>query len=81
MGSLFYENQFLVSEYIFKLIYHRDGSRRPEICCARDIAKKSLNRLLLLLILKTDTRGVLQKKVLLKIFQISQENIGAVLLC
>ena len=46
-------SKFLVSEYIFKLVYHCEGSRWSEICCARDIAKKSLNRLLLLLILKS----------------------------
>ena len=49
----FYGSKFLVSEYIFKLVYHCEGSRWSEICCARDIAKKSLNRLLLLLILKS----------------------------
>ena len=47
-----YGNEFLVSKYIFKLVYYCEGSRWLEICCAWDIAKKSLNRLLLLLILK-----------------------------
>ena len=48
-----YGSKSLVSEYIFKLVYHSEGSGWSEICCARDIAKKSLNRLLLLLILKS----------------------------
>ena len=42
----FYGSKFLVSEYIFKLVYHYVGSRWSEICCARDISKKSLNTLL-----------------------------------
>ena len=50
-------NKFLVSEYIFKLADHCEGSRSSDICFGWDIAKKSLNRLLLLLILKI--RGVL----------------------
>ena len=35
-----YGNKYLVREYIFKLVYHFEGSRWSEICCARDIAKK-----------------------------------------
>ena len=31
------------------LVYHCENGRRSEICCARDIAEKSLNRMLLLL--------------------------------
>ena len=42
-----YRNKFLGSEYIFKLVYHCEGSSSSEICRARDIAEKSLNRLLL----------------------------------
>ena len=48
-----YRNKFLVSKYIFKLTYHCEASRWSEICCARDIRKKPLDRLLLLLILKS----------------------------
>ena len=48
-----YGSKFLVSEYIFKLAYHCEGSRWSEIFCARTIAKSSLIRLLLLLILKS----------------------------
>ena len=57
----FYGNKCFVSEYIFKLVYYCKGSRWSDICCVRDIAKKSLNRLLLLLPEE-------------KISQISQEN-------
>ena len=49
-----YGDSFLVREYILKLVYHCDGGRWSEICCARDIAKKLLNRLLLLLFLKSN---------------------------
>ena len=48
-----YGSKFLVSEYIFKLVYHCEGRKWSEICCGRDIAKKSLNRLLVLLILQS----------------------------
>ena len=64
----FYGSKFLVSEYIFKLVYHCEGSRWSEICCARDIAKKSLNRLLLLLILKSSYPRCTVEKGVLKIF-------------
>ena len=58
-------NKFLVSEYIFKLVCHCEGSRWSEICCARDIAKKSLKRFLLLLILKSSyLRCTVGKRVL-----------------
>ena len=64
----FYGRKFLVSEYIFKLVYHCEGSRWSEICCARDIAKKSLNRLLLLVILKSSYPRCTIEKGVLKIF-------------
>ena len=64
----FYRSKFLVSEYIFKLVHHCEGSRWSEICCARDIAKKSLNRLLLLLILKSSYPRCTVEKGVLKIF-------------
>ena len=58
-------NKFLVSEYIFELVYHCKGSRWSEICCTIDIAKKSLSRLLLLLILKSSySRCTVEKSVL-----------------
>ena len=58
-------NKFLISEYVFELVYHCKGSRRSEICCTTDIAKKSLNRLLLLLILKSSyPRCTVEKSVL-----------------
>ena len=63
-----YRNKFLVSEYIFKLVYHCEGSRRSEICCARNTAAKSLNRLLLLLILKSSYRRCTVEKGALKNF-------------
>ena len=44
------------------------------LLCVRDISEKSLNRLLLLLILKTRQRRCSVKKVLYKILPISQEN-------
>ena len=69
-----YGDKFLVREYIFKLVYHCDRSRWSEICCERDIAKKSLNRFLLLLILKSSYPRRTVQKVFLKISQISQEN-------
>ena len=46
-------NKFLVSEYMLKLVCHCEGNRWSKICCAKDITEKSLNRLLLLLILKS----------------------------
>ena len=61
-------NKFLVSEYIFKLVYHCEGSRWSEICCARDIAKKSLKRFLLLLILKSSYPRCTVDKCVLKNF-------------
>ena len=64
----FYGSKFLVSEYIFKLVYHCEGSRWSEICCARDIAKKSWNRLLLLVILKSSHPRCTVEKRVLKIF-------------
>ena len=64
----FYGSKFLVSEYIFKLVYHCEGSRWSEICCARDIAKKSWNRLLLLVILKSSHPRCTVEKGVLKIF-------------
>ena len=58
-------NKFLINEYVFELVYHCKGSRRSEICCTTDIAKKSLNRLLLLLILKSSyPRCTVEKSVL-----------------
>ena len=56
----------MVSEYIFKLVYHCEGSR---------CAKKLLNRLLLLLAyLKKQLPRCAVEKEFLKISQISQEN-------
>ena len=56
----------MVSEYIFKLVYHWEGSR---------CAKKLLNRLLLLLAyLKKQLPRCAVEKEFLKISQISQEN-------
>ena len=66
-----YWNKYLVSEYIFKLVYHCESSRWSEISCARDIAKKakkSLNRLLQLLILKSSYPRCTIEKVFLKNF-------------
>ena len=63
----FYGSKFLVSEYIFKAFYHWEGSRWSESCCARDIAKKSLNRSLLLLILKSSNPRCTVEKGVLKI--------------
>ena len=48
-----YGKKFLLSEYIFNLVYHCEGIRWSEICCAIDIAKNYLNRLLVLPILKS----------------------------
>ena len=61
-------NKFLVSEYIFKLDYHCEGSRWSEISCAKDIAGKSLNRFLLLLILKSSYPRCTAEKGVLKNF-------------
>ena len=61
-------NKFLVSEYIFKLVCHCEGSRWSEICCARDIAKKSLKRFLLLLILNSSYPRCTVDKCVLKNF-------------
>ena len=36
-----YPNKFLVSENIFKLVYHCEGNRWSEICCARDITENT----------------------------------------
>ena len=63
-----YGSKFLVSEYIFKLVYHCEVSRWSDICFARDIAKKSLNRLLLLLILKSSYPRCTVEKGVLKNF-------------
>ena len=63
-----YRNKFLVSKYIFKLTYHCEASRWSEICCARDIRKKPLDRLLLLLILKSSYSGCTVEKGTLKNF-------------
>ena len=70
----FYGSKVLVSEYIFKLVYHCEGSRWSEICCARDIAEKCFNRLLLLLFLKSSYPRCTVEKAVIKISQISQEN-------
>ena len=64
----FYESKFLVREYIFTLVYHCEGSRWSEICCARDIAKKSWNRLELLVILKSSHPTCTVEKGVPKIF-------------
>ena len=64
----FYGSKFLVSEYIFKLVYHCEVSRWSDICFARDIAKKSLNRLLLFLILKSSYPRCIAEKSVLKNF-------------
>ena len=56
-----YWKNFLVSEYIFKLVYRCEGSRWSEICFISDITKKSLNRLLLLFILTLVRMVVAQK--------------------
>ena len=109
----FSRNKFLVSEFIFKLVYHWESCRWSEICCvyrsgrpevfckkgvlrnfakftgkhlcqslspfltehlwwlllcARDIAEKSLNRLLLLPILKSNHRRCHVEKGVLKNF-------------
>ena len=64
----FYGSKFLVSEYIFKLVYHYEGSRWSEICRAREIAKKSWNRLLLLVILKSSHPTCTVEKGVPKIF-------------
>ena len=53
---------------IFKLVYHCKVSRWSEICFARDIAKKSLNRLLLFLILKSSLARCTVEKGILKNF-------------
>ena len=66
----FYESNFLVNEYIFKLVYHCEGSRWSETCCVRDITTKSLNRLLLLIILKSSYPRCTVEKVVLNIFTI-----------
>ena len=63
-----YGNKFLVSEYIFRLVYYCEGSRWSEICCAKVIAKKSLNRLLLLLILNSSYPRCTAEKDILKNF-------------
>ena len=63
-----YGRKFLVSKYIFKLVYHCEVSRSPEICCDSDIAKKYLNRLLLLLILKSSYPRCTVEKGVLKNF-------------
>ena len=67
-------SKFLVGECIFKLICHCEGSRWLEICCARDIVKKSLSRFLLLRILKNIYLRCTVGKGVLKISQVSQEN-------
>ena len=64
----FYRSKFLVTEYIFKLVDHCESSRWSEICCARDIAKKHLNRLLLLLVLKSSYPRCTIEKGFLKSF-------------
>ena len=64
----FYGSKLFVSEFILKLVYHCEDSRWSEICSVRDIAKKSLNRLLLLLILKSSHPRCTVEKGILKIF-------------
>ena len=73
-----YGSKFLVSEYIFKLIFiivnvAGDQSAR-DIACARDVAKRSLNRLLLLLVLKSCYPRCAMEKLFFKTSQISQES-------
>ena len=63
----FYGSKFLV-QCILKLVYHCEGNRLSEICSAKDIAKKSLKRLLLLLILKSSYPRCTVQKVVLKNF-------------
>ena len=63
----FYGSKFLV-QCILKLVYHCEGNRLSEICSAKVIAKKSLKRLLLLLILKSSYPRCTVQKVVLKNF-------------
>ena len=73
-----YGSKFLVSEYIFKIIFiivnvaGDQGAR--DIACARNIPKRSLNRLLLLLVLKSCYPRCTVEKLFFKTSQISQEN-------
>ena len=75
--KVLYGNMFLVSENIFKLVCHCASWKWSQICCphVRDIAEKSLNKLLLLFILKSSNRRWSVKEMLLKFSQILQKTI------
>ena len=67
--KMLYQNKFLVSECIFKVVCHCESCRLSEIgLCVRDIAETSLNRLLLFLILKSSHRNYSVEKAVLKNF-------------
>ena len=68
--KVLYGNMFLVSENIFKLVCHCASWKWSQICCphVRDIAEKSLNKLLLLFILKSSNRRWSVKRGVLKYF-------------
>ena len=66
----FYQNKFLVSECIFKLVCLCESCRLSEISFEIDIAETAWNRLLLLLILKSSHQNCSVEKGVLKNFTV-----------
>ena len=60
--------KFLVRECIFKFVCHCENCRLSDWLCIREIAETSLNRLLLLLVLKSSYRSYSVEKDVLKTF-------------
>ena len=68
VANTFYGSKFLESEFILKLVYHCEGSRWSEFVVQEISPQKSLNRLLLLVILKSSYPRCTVEKGVLKIF-------------